>query len=428
MVTIALAVNAIGNSVPPIFIFPRLRYKDHFIRDGPVGCIGAGNASGWMQEDEFLIYLNHFQKHTNASIESKVLLLLDNHQSHISIRCLDFCKENGIVVLSFPPHCSHKLQPLDRSVFGPFKKAVNSSCDAWMRNNPGKTMVIYDIPSIVKLALPLALTQPNIVAGFVCTGICPFNRDIFTELDFAPSYVTDRPASDNATPNIAEVDLEGEVLPKESTNDPLESPSGTHTLTASSSTNTPLMALPSTCTPPALPKSSNTVLLQPYARASTSKTVFEGPDAEASTSKSVFSPEIVRPLPKALPRKTCGRRKTRKSAIYTDTPEKNAIQEEYDAKKKKQIKRRLTEPNDRPKDKPKAVRQSSKTKPSQKNKDQSDTSESDEEECYCLVCLEPYGNSRSKEKWVQCIECRHWSHEECTQQESLYVCHNCLSE
>lgn len=205
LVTVALAVNAIGNSVPPIFIFPRLRYKDHFIRDGPVGCIGAGNASGWMQEDEFLIYLNHFKKHTNASIENKVLLLLDNHQSHIGIRCLDFCKENGIVMLSFPPHCSHKLQPLDRSVYGPFKKAVNSHCDAWMRNNPGKTMTIYDIPSIVKQSLPLALTQSNIVAGFICTGICPFNRDIFTELDFAPSYVTDRPAPDDTTPNATEV-------------------------------------------------------------------------------------------------------------------------------------------------------------------------------------------------------------------------------
>nr|XP_023023174.1 uncharacterized protein LOC111511392 [Leptinotarsa decemlineata] len=85
LVTVALAVNAISNSVPPIFIFLRLRYKDHFVRDGSVWCIGAGNASGWMQEDEFLIYLNHCQKHTNALIENKVLLLLDNHQSHIGI-------------------------------------------------------------------------------------------------------------------------------------------------------------------------------------------------------------------------------------------------------------------------------------------------------------------------------------------------------
>ncbi|KAK5645148.1 hypothetical protein RI129_006448 [Pyrocoelia pectoralis] len=63
LVTVDLAVNAIGNSVPPTFIFPCIRFKDHFVRDGPVGCcIGAGNASGWMQEEEFLIYLECFSR------------------------------------------------------------------------------------------------------------------------------------------------------------------------------------------------------------------------------------------------------------------------------------------------------------------------------------------------------------------------------
>lgn len=100
---------------------------------------------------------------------------------------------NGIVMLSFPPHCSHKLQPLNRSVFGPLKKAVNSTCDGWMRSHPGKTITIYDIPGILTTAMPLALTQSNIQAGFRTTGIVPFNRHLFTELDFAPAFVTDSP-------------------------------------------------------------------------------------------------------------------------------------------------------------------------------------------------------------------------------------------
>lgn len=82
LVTVTLAVNAIGNNVPPIFIFPRLRHKDRFFCVGPVRCIRTG-----MRSDGG----NYFQKHTNASIENKVLLLLDNHQSHIGVRCSDFC-------------------------------------------------------------------------------------------------------------------------------------------------------------------------------------------------------------------------------------------------------------------------------------------------------------------------------------------------
>lgn len=193
LVTISIFINAIGNSIPPIFIFPRKKYHDHFIRDGPVGCIGAANGSGWMQEEEFLLQMQHFKKYTNCSVENKVLLLLDNHESHLSIKCIDYCKSNGIIMLSFPPHCTHKLQPLDRSVYGPLKKAINTQCDSWIRQNPGKTMSIYDIPGIIRDALPKAVTPTNIINGFRATGVYPFNRDIFNDTDFAPSSVTDRP-------------------------------------------------------------------------------------------------------------------------------------------------------------------------------------------------------------------------------------------
>jgi hypothetical protein len=45
-------------------------------------------------------------------------------------------KENGIVMLTLPPHTLHKLQPLDRTVFGPYKAVVsNRFCT---RANSGK--------------------------------------------------------------------------------------------------------------------------------------------------------------------------------------------------------------------------------------------------------------------------------------------------
>ncbi len=193
LVTIALAVNAQGNCIPPYFIFPRKKFQDHFVRNGPIGSAGSANSSGWMQDTDFLAFLQHFARHTRVTLESKVLLLLDNHWSHLSVTAIDFCRSNGIVLLSFPPHCSHHLQPLDRSVFGPLKRYVNTAADHWMRTHPGKTLTIYDIPSLVATALPRAATPSNIISGFVCTGICPFNPDIFEEQDFSPSYVTDRP-------------------------------------------------------------------------------------------------------------------------------------------------------------------------------------------------------------------------------------------
>lgn len=121
LVTLALAVNAIGNSIPPMFIFPRKRFQDHFIRDGPIGCIGTGNVSGWMVEEDFYKFLQHFKNHVRSSSEHKVLMILDNHNSHMAVKNIEYCKQNGIILLTFPPHCTHKLQPLDR--FRPFKKS-----------------------------------------------------------------------------------------------------------------------------------------------------------------------------------------------------------------------------------------------------------------------------------------------------------------
>lgn len=54
--------------------------------------------------------------------------------------------------------------------------------------------------------------------------------------------------------------------------------------------------------------------------------------------------------------------------------------------------------------------------------------DSDEEDTFCLVCLDRFSNSASKEKWIQCTECHMWAHEKCTDGDNHYVCHNCTSD
>jgi len=116
-----------------------------------------------MTEDHFVRYVKHFIANVKPSKERTVILLLDNHDSHLSI---DYYKQNGVTVVSFPPHSSHKLQPLEVSVCRSLKTYVNRASDAWITNYPGHTMTIYDIPGIVKSTLHLVASPGNIKVGF----------------------------------------------------------------------------------------------------------------------------------------------------------------------------------------------------------------------------------------------------------------------
>nr|XP_039255139.1 jerky protein homolog-like [Styela clava] len=103
LVTMIGAVNALGNSIPPCFIFPRVNFREHMLRGAPLGAAGFANKSGWINSEIFLSWMKHFVKHANCTPSTPALLLMDNHKSHITIDSLNYAKENGLVLLTFHP-------------------------------------------------------------------------------------------------------------------------------------------------------------------------------------------------------------------------------------------------------------------------------------------------------------------------------------
>lgn len=104
---------------------------------------------------------------------------LDTRDIHISINILDKIKTNWIILLCFSPPCSHKLQPLDRSVHGPLKCYNNNACNSWQINDPGKAMTTYNIADNLGQAFQKAFAPENISEGFRVIGLWPFNRNVF---------------------------------------------------------------------------------------------------------------------------------------------------------------------------------------------------------------------------------------------------------
>ncbi|XP_067935474.1 uncharacterized protein [Watersipora subatra] len=157
------------------------------------GSWGLFHDSGWMTDANFDRWMGHFISHTKPSQEDPVLLLIDNHSSHLSIPAINMAKDSGVILLTFPPHTTHKLQPLDVAVYGPLKTYCNHALNNWQLSNPRTTISIYQVGELSATAITRAVNPENIRAGFNKTGLCPLNNDAFSDNDFLPSYVTDRP-------------------------------------------------------------------------------------------------------------------------------------------------------------------------------------------------------------------------------------------
>lgn len=266
-VTMIAAINAGGGFVPPMLIFPRVNFKEFMLTGAPEGSIGGANPSGWSNESMFVKFLQHFIKYTKPTKEQPVILILDNHESHISVPAIQMAKDNGVMLITLHPHTSHHMQPLDKSVYGPFKTYFNTAANELLMTpgHVGKPLNIYDIAGLVGKAFPLAFTPNNICKGFSSTGFHPLNENIYTDADFMPASYSDRPPVENSPTRIDQVSF-------------------------------------------SQPTTSDFEVIH-------------------RKSPTLISPVMIRPHPKAEPRKGIrkGRQKGR-SRILTDTPEKQEIE------------------------------------------------------------------------------------------------------
>ena len=151
-ITMVCAMNSIGNYIPPMFIFSRKRLVQALLNGAPFGSIGYCSFSRWIDTALFLQWLIHFQSQIKATPESKVLLILDNYASHVSLPTINFCRKNNIMILSIPPSTSHRLQPLDRTFFGPLLTYCNQEIEKWLLNHSGRRVSHFDVVGILNKA------------------------------------------------------------------------------------------------------------------------------------------------------------------------------------------------------------------------------------------------------------------------------------
>ena len=376
-VTVVACVGSTGNFIPPALIFPRKNHKAELFDGAPPGTLQLCNDSGYMVGELFLRWMQHFISYVKPSIQKKIILLLDGHASHKNFEAVQLAKANGIIILCLPPHCTHRLQPLDVSFFGPLDAYYNSEVTLWLKNNPGRTVGLYQLSRLFASAYGKAATVGNALSGFRATGIVPLNPDIFPEYLFAPSQTTDRQQSDNTESQLED-------------NATIPGVSG--------------------------------IDAQQENRTEQSAEVFNETSAlmEESSSLSEKTKSILNKISPAPIRKSnlCPRKMTSKgSIVLTLSPCMAELKEKQQKKveiEEKRLKRRAAK---------------RKLNYEEDKYDSDEICQTDgEEDASCIYCLDLYSRSKPGEHWVRCQKCKKWSHNECagiSKRAKQFICELC---
>jgi len=104
---------------------------------------------------------------------------MDGHSSHYTPELLKYAQDDNIIILGYPPHCTHALQGLDVVCFARMKETWKEEIRKFEDLHRSK-VTKGDFAEVFGNAFHKAITLPTILAAFEKTGIHPYNPDVIT--------------------------------------------------------------------------------------------------------------------------------------------------------------------------------------------------------------------------------------------------------
>lgn len=187
-ISILITIAADGTYIKPLVIVPLVYLPDK--ADTLLEFYDfAGQSSGWMTKtifeqwtvESFVLHVKAKRKSLNLPDNQKAILYADNHASRTNSSMLDILKANNIELVTFPPHTTHCLQPIDRRICGPFKSKLKSKMQ-FAKELGNKTDRRIQLLQIGAKSLYESLFFIDVIESFRVTGLYPFS--LINMLDF----------------------------------------------------------------------------------------------------------------------------------------------------------------------------------------------------------------------------------------------------
>ncbi|XP_031634955.1 uncharacterized protein LOC116348181 [Contarinia nasturtii] len=180
--TALIGGNAAGQSTPPLLVFAGKRLPNQINTYLPSEWQSGVSESGWMNSDIFYEYVTNkfYPWMQQLKIPTPVILFVDGHTSHRSLRLSEFCLENRIILVSLLPNSTHLLQPMDVVVFGPMKRKWSTMLQNFKRsNNEMGPMPKHTFVKLLQSCLQEIVTPGTLKSSFQKTALYPFNANNF---------------------------------------------------------------------------------------------------------------------------------------------------------------------------------------------------------------------------------------------------------
>jgi hypothetical protein len=144
----------------------------------------TSSPSGWTNNDIGLAWLKEvFERETARYARTGYrLLIVDGHSSHVTMDFLDYCNNHRILVAVYPPHSTHRLQPLDVGMFGPLASAYSKELSNFLHWSHGiLALAKGDFFELFWKAWRTAFRKETILSSFKATGINPPNAEVILQ-------------------------------------------------------------------------------------------------------------------------------------------------------------------------------------------------------------------------------------------------------
>ena len=143
--------------------------------------------TGFVNTDVFLTILEDIHEYcVESETPLPVLLFLDGASCHVSLEAVSLAQSLQIKLWLLYPNATHLLQPLDVSVFQPFKRLLRQAVWNWhgeVRNMSQYLTKYSIIPLVMQCLDSVFLNNKEIIKiGFKKSGIVPWNPE---EVDFS---------------------------------------------------------------------------------------------------------------------------------------------------------------------------------------------------------------------------------------------------